>query len=110
MVLQIAPHALPVERDIDAERRQPVGGADAGAVQHLGRSDRAGAQDHFALGAGLDHFAALHKAHADGAAVLDDQPIDQHVLFQPQVWRVSAGFRKPRADDQRRPRFWLTWK
>ena len=24
--------------------------------------------------------------------------------------RLSAGLRNPRADDQRRPRFWLTWK
>ena len=43
----------------------------------------------FALGAGLDHFATLHEAHADGAAVLDDQPVDQHVLFQPQIGAVQ---------------------
>ena len=65
-------------------------GPDAGAMQHLGRSDRAGAQDHFALGAGLDDLAALDEAHADRAAVLDDQAIDQHVLFQPQIARGSA--------------------
>ena len=99
MVLQIAADARLVEHDLDAERRQPVGGPDAGAMQHLRRSDRAGAQDHFALGAGLDHFAALHEAHADGAAVLDDQPLDQHVLFEPQIGRASApasGSRAPR--------------
>ena len=39
MVLQIAPDARLVEHDIDAERRQPVGRADAGPVQHLRRSD-----------------------------------------------------------------------
>ena len=44
----------------------------------------------FALGAGLDHLVALDEAHADGAAVLDDQPVDQHVLFQPQIARGSA--------------------
>ena len=48
----------------------------------------------FALGAGLDHFAALHEAHADGAAVLDDQPIDQHVLFQPQIAAVQHRLEK----------------
>ena len=89
MVLQIAPDALLVEHDIDAERRQPVGRSDAGPVQHLRRSDRSRAQNDFALGAGLDHLAALHEAHADGAAVLDDQPVDQHVLFQPQIAAVQ---------------------
>ena len=39
MVLQVATHALAVDDDIDAERRQPVGGADAGPVQDLRRSD-----------------------------------------------------------------------
>ena len=94
MVLQIASDALAVEHDIDAERRQPVGRADAGAVQHLHRSDRARAQNHFALGAGLDDFTALDEAHADGAAVLDDQAIDQHVLFQPQIGAVQHRLEK----------------
>ena len=63
-------------------------------MQHLYRSDRAGAQDHFALGAGLDGFAALHEAHAGGAAVLDDQAIDQHVLFEPQIGTLQCGLQK----------------
>ena len=58
MVLQIAPDALAVEHGLDPKRRQPLRRSDAGAVQHLHRSDRAGAQDHFALGAGLNDFAA----------------------------------------------------
>ena len=73
---------------------QPVRRPDAGAMQHLGRSDRAGAQDHFALGAGLDGFAALHEAHADGAAVLDDQTVDQHILLEPQIGTLQRRLEK----------------
>ena len=94
MVLQIAPDARTVEHGLDAERRQPFRRPNAGAVQHLDRSDRAGAQDHFALGAGLDGFAALDEAHADGAAVLDDQAVDQHVLFEPQIGARQGGLQK----------------
>jgi hypothetical protein len=43
------------------------------------------------------------------AAVLDDEAIDQRA-FQPQVRTRQSGLEKPRAEDQRRPRFWLTWK
>ncbi len=39
MVLQVAADARLVEHDIDAEWRQPVGGADAGSMQDLRRSD-----------------------------------------------------------------------
>ena len=39
MVLQVAPHTRFVEHHIDAERRKPIGGTDAGPVQHLRRSD-----------------------------------------------------------------------
>ncbi len=94
MVLQIAPDAGAIEHGLDAERRQPVGRPDAGAMQHLDRSDRACRQDHFAFGAGLDRLAALDKTHADRAAVFDDQPVDQHVLFQPQVLPVQHRFKK----------------
>src|SRR4029077_17528075 len=64
MVLQVAPYTRFVERDVDAERREPVGRPDAGPVQHLRRSDRSRTQDDFAPGARLDHLAALHEAHA----------------------------------------------
>ena len=97
MVLQIAPDALAIEHGLDAERGQPVRRPDAGAMQHLDRSDRAGAQDDFAAGARLDRFAALDEAHADGAAVLDDQAIDQHVLFQPQIGPPQRGLEETRA-------------
>src|SRR6202043_1656645 len=58
MVLQVAPDALPVEDALDPKWRQPFRRPDTGAMQYLHGSDRAGAQDHFALGAGLDGFAA----------------------------------------------------
>src|SRR6202011_4692644 len=89
MVLQIAPDTLAVEHGLDPKWRQPLRGPDAGAMQQLGRSDRAGAQDHFAFGARLQNFAALDKAHAGGATVFDDQPIDQHVLFEAQIATVQ---------------------
>src|SRR5690349_23179797 len=85
MVLQIASHALPVEHDVDAERRQPFGRPDAGAMQHLHRADRAGAQDHFTFRASLDGLAVLHEAYADRTALLDEKPVDQYVGFQPQI-------------------------
>ena len=94
MVLQIAPDALAVEHASDPKRRQPVRRPDAGAVQYLRRADRAGAHDDFALGAGLDHLAALHEAHADRTAVLDHQPVDQHVLFKPQIGTLQCGLEK----------------
>ena len=96
----------------DAERRQPVGRTDAGAAAGSAVEPiEPAAQDHFAPGAGLDHLAVLQEAHADRAAVLDDQrgrparPVSSRRLA-----RFSTGFRKPRAADQRQPRFWLTWK
>src|SRR5258707_7040979 len=68
MVLQIAPDALAVEHDVDAERDEPVGGTNAGTVQHLGRSDRAGTENDLTLRAGLDKVVTPEEAHADGAA------------------------------------------
>ena len=54
-------------------------------MQNLDRSDRTGSEDHFALGARFDHLAVLDKAHAGGAAALDDQAIDMDMRLQPQV-------------------------
>src|SRR5206468_730396 len=45
--------------------------------------------------AGLDAFVALIKPHADGAAVLDNEAVDQHVLFQPQIGTVQYRLEKP---------------
>src|SRR5258708_17001167 len=94
MILEIAPDAVAVEHDIDAERGEPVRRANAGAVQHLGRSDRAGAQDDFALRAGLDDLAAPDKSHADGAPVLDDETLGQHLLFQAQIGAADRGLQE----------------
>ena len=71
MVLQIAPDALTIEHDIDAKRRKPLRRPDAGAMQHLRRSDRAGAENDFAPGASLDRLIALYEAYTDRTAVLD---------------------------------------
>src|SRR6266851_4261892 len=100
MILQIAPDALPVEHASDPERRQPLRRSDAGSMQHLRRSDRTGAQDHFALCAGLDDVAALNETHADGAAPLDDQAIGQHILLETQIGTLQCGFQKT---SRRRP-------
>ena len=95
MVLQVAARRPGASSTgVDPERRQPFRRPDAGAMQHLDRSDRAGAQDHLALGARLDDLAALHEAHAGGAAVLDDQPVDQHVRFEPQVGPLQRRLQK----------------
>src|SRR6266700_2053532 len=69
-------------------------------MQHLCRSDRTGAQDHFAFCAGLDDFAALNETHAGGAALLDDQAIDQHIFFETQIGTRQRGFQKA---SRRRP-------
>src|ERR1700754_4450341 len=94
MVLQIAPDARTLQHGFDAQRSKPVRGPDAGAVQHLYRSDRAGAENDLAFCIGLDDLSALNKAHAGGAAVLDDEAIDQHVLFKTQIGAAQYGFQK----------------
>ena len=81
MVLQISPDARPIDHAGDAKRSQPLRRADAGAVQDLRRSNRAGAQDHFAFAAGLERLSIPREQDADGAAVLDDEAIDQDVLL-----------------------------
>ena len=63
-------------------------------MQHLYRSDRAGAEDHLALDARLEHFAALHEAHADSAPLLNDETINQHVLFEPQIGTLQCWLQK----------------
>ena len=63
-------------------------------MQHLYRSDRAGAQDHFAPGAGLGDFACLNEAHADRASVFDHQAIHQHVFLEAKIGALQRGFQK----------------
>ena len=38
------------------------------------------------------------------------EAFDQAAGFEPQILPVQHRLEKPRAADQRRPRFWLTWK
>src|SRR6476661_10627840 len=69
-------------------------------MQYLDRSDRAGTQDHFTAGAGLDDFACPNEAHADGASVLEDQAIHQYVFFEVKIVAPQRGFQKT---SRRRP-------
>src|SRR6266404_1415299 len=69
-------------------------------MQHLYRSDRAGAQDHLAPGAGLSGFASLNEAHPGGASVLDDQAIHQHVFLELKIGAPQRGLQKT---SRRRP-------
>ena len=66
--------------------------AEAGAMQHLHRSDRAGAKDHFALRASIDDLAAAQEPHAGGPAVLDDEAIGQHMFLDAQIAAAKRGF------------------
>ena len=94
MVLQVAADALPVERDIYAERLQPLAGADTRAMQYLRRSDRTRAEDDLARRVGFHDFRALPEAHADGASVLQDQAIGLDIGFQPQIGAGERGLEK----------------
>jgi hypothetical protein len=71
VVLQVAPDAREVVADLHACRAQLVGRPDARQQQQLRRVDRAGRQQHLALGAQqLLAAAPLAHAHADGALAL----------------------------------------
>lgn len=95
MILQVAADTLTIQHGFDAERRQPFLRADAGAMQHLRRSNRPGAKDYFApLRPRFDDLAVLAEAHADRAAVLDDHLVDQHVGLQPQIWPRQCRLQK----------------
>ena len=92
MVLQVSPDTRPVDDAFNAERGQPFRRPDAGPMKHLCRPDRAGAQDHFAFGAGLENFSIPGEQNARGAAILDDEAVDQHVLLKPQIGAPQDGF------------------
>src|SRR5579872_964175 len=94
MVLQISPDARLVQSACDAERGQPIRRPNAGAMQHLYRTDRAGAQDHFAPGPGLEDLAVSGEEDACDAAFLDQEAIDQHVFLEPQIGALQSGFEK----------------
>jgi hypothetical protein len=85
MILQVAADALTVEHIIDAERAAiPAAGPTPGAMQDLRRADRAGAEDD--LAARASGFAALVGSARRAARPFDrNQPVDQHIGFEPQV-------------------------
>lgn len=61
MILQVRSHARAVEQHRDAVFAQMVGWADAGQHEKLRRSDRACAEDDFALGLHrINRTATLH--------------------------------------------------
>src|SRR5271156_652882 len=63
----------------------------AGPMKYLRRPDRAGAQDYFAFGAGLEDLAIPGEQNACGAAILDDETIDQDVLLKAQIGAAQCG-------------------
>src|ERR1700733_14336451 len=91
MVLQVAPDTGPVHATGNAERGQPFRRANTGAMQNLRRTDRAGAENDLAFGARLEHLAVACEQNTRGAAVLDNEAIDQHILFKTQIGALQGG-------------------
>ena len=83
MVLQILADARQIDVCTSIPcRRSVVGRADAREHQQLGRIERAGAHDHFAVAThllGLPHVPILD---ADAAAAFDQQPRDLGIGLQ----------------------------
>src|SRR5215213_7419667 len=94
MILQITPDTLSIQHRRNAELRQPFRGSYARPVQHLYRSDRARAQDYLALRARLHRFTSLHEPHPHGASLLEHEPIDQHIFFEPQIGPLQSRLQK----------------
>ena len=80
MVLQVLADAGQVVHDVDAERRELRGVADAGELQQLRRVDRAAAEDHLAR---ADRLAA--DLDADGARALEHDAVDERAAAHLEV-------------------------
>ena len=85
MVLQIAAHAFGRLNYRNAKIAQPFCRANAGTLQHLDGTDRAGAKNDLAFGAGLDHFTATPETNAHGALAFQQQLVHLDIGFQPQI-------------------------
>ncbi len=71
VIAQIRADLGRVVNNRDTQRFQMVRRTDAGKHHQLGRSDRAGGDQHFALGRGGHFVSGMTVAHGLGAAVLD---------------------------------------
>ena len=89
MVLQVLADAGQVTNHRHAVAAQQIGRADARQLQQLWRLDRAGGQQHLGAAARRLHHAALAVAHADGAAVLDDEAGGLRLGLDAQVYAAA---------------------
>ena len=105
VVLQIAADTGPVGDGGDAKFAEPLGRPHAGKLEDLGRTDRAGRQDNLAFRTHLDRASMLPKSDTYGTLAIEQHLLDQNPVSRRRLARCSTGFRKPRADDQRKPRF-----
>src|ERR1700758_838269 len=85
VVLQIATNARPVGYNGDAKFAQPLRWPDAGKLENLGRTDRAGRQDDLAFRANLDRASMLPKSDTYGALAVEQHLLDQNACFKAQV-------------------------
>ena len=101
MVHQVGADVRAVERDVDADLAQMVGRPDARQHQDLRRADRAGAEQHLALGAhGLLPAAAVAQHDADGAVALQRDAGDVDAGADLEVRAILGG---PQVGVGRRP-------
>jgi hypothetical protein len=85
VVVEVAPDAGEVGHDVDAQRAQLVGRADARGEQQAGRADRAAGDDDLAVRVGGLGPAVALVLHADAAALADDEPPGDGVREDRQV-------------------------
>ena len=91
VVLQVLADPRHVGHHRDARRAQLVGRAHPREEEQVRRTDRPGAEQHLALGAGQVLLAALPVAHSHGAAALDDDGRDERVGLHREVTPRSRG-------------------
>ena len=85
VVLQILAHARAFVDHLDAEPGQPVGLADAGELEELGRVDRPRCHQDLSLGKRPPPHALVPVDHAADLAAFDDQPFGLGLDDDPQV-------------------------